>query len=538
MGIWSDIQTALNKRLKPSSQKELDMFLNHPVTWFKGDYLDDGVVHPWEKLLWSLHGFFSTATGSFNGQDRLFRYTYHVDPRHITISSAIQNTWDFINDPLIGAWMDHHPFQDKTYRNIIRFNHILSVLMNIIVLLNLGLTPFQHILVWSARNMIGDILGTFAGISSTKYFAGLTPYSNERGKINVWKNVGTQMSYPIANIPGWIFGLVSERARQTTFTDYRVFVIGSLIVLPLALVGGLIQTYCRNRVQFHPIIEAEGAQGKAVVEEKPSLREAFIALRYNKYLLLNAGASIITMFTPSSDDYPIWRFLVPGLRFGKNADGSDRIIRGEALNMIKGQVSGIPITFLYPFLRQMTGWLGGPRRAHLWNSVANMASGLVRYFVGYKSWPAIAVYFLCETATQTLGAVDGYAGEILNYEMLDYVEYKTGLRSEGVTAAFNGLREKIISKNLDSFTKNEFLRWSGIGNVDFNDPNAKLPARYTKWAWALFTLAPVIDSVIWFAARMLFKYDPKQKDLVEAELQERRALAQEKAAELAVQTRG
>lgn len=528
MGIRSGIQRIIGKNLSQSSKNELEMFLFHPVTWMKGDYLDEGIVHPWEKLLYGIHGFLNNATGAWNGQDRLFRYTYHVDPRHITISSTIQNVWDFINDPLIGSWMDRHPMQTKTYRTLIRISHVVGTILSFFVLLDLNLSPLQHIIVWSARNMFCDILGTFAGVSSTKYFASITPYSDERGKINVWKNVGIQMGYPIANIPGWLFGLVSEQARRTTFTDYNVYVWGFLIIMPLTILGGIIYTFAKNRVQFTPDKKEAEGQDK---EKQLSFRESITVLRHNKYLLLNSVAAILTTLTPKSDAYPIWRFLVPGLKLGKNKDGSDRILRGEALPMIISQISGIPITFLYPFLRQITKLLGGPRRTQMTLSVAQMVVGLGKFGFGYKGWPAIIAYTLFDTVNQTLDPVGGYAGEILNYEMLDYVEYKTGYRSEGITAAFNGLKDKFAVKNLESLTQNEFLRWTGIDKIDFNAENVQLPARYTKWAWMLFTLAPVVDGLIWFIARALFKYDPAQKDVIEAELKERRALMQAATAE-------
>ncbi|MDR1733525.1 MAG: MFS transporter [Oscillospiraceae bacterium] len=513
------------KKFSAATRAEIAMVRHHPITWLKGDYLDGGIVHPWEKLLFGINGCLSTAVGGFNGQDRLFRYTYHVNPNHITIASTIQNIWDFINDPIIGSWMDRHPLQDKNYRWIMRWNHIVNTLLNIFVMLDLGLTPVQHIIILAAKNMLCDILGTFSGVSYTKYFAGITPYSTERGKINVWKSVGVQLGYPIANIPGWIFGFAKDRLQAS---DYKIYVYGSLIILPLALFSGLAYTFAKHRVDFREAatqtaVPVQGEEETPWQDHKLSLKESIGVLRYNRYLLLNAAASFLQVFTPTSDDYPIRRFLYPTRKvFGIE-------LRGEGFDMIRGQITGVPITFLYPFLRQMTDFFGGPKRARIVNALCWIVCSLGKFAFGYKTVAGVISILFFDTILQTISPVNGYAHEILNYEMLDYVEWKTGVRSEGITAAFNGLKDKLVNNNITSYTHNLFQKWSGIYLVDLTQENPEIPERYVKWAWPLYTLAPVVDYLITLIALLLFPYDVKQKDVIEAELAERRALQKQAA---------
>jgi len=117
--------------------------------------------------------------------------------------------------------------------------------------------------------------------------------------------------------------------------------------------------------------------------------------------------------------------------------------------------------------------------------------------------------------------------------MLDYVEYKTGVRSEGVTMAFQGLVDKLLKNSLNSLTGNAFEAWTGINKIDINAENAAdlIPERYSKWAWVMAHVAGIIDGLIWLWARAAFPYDPGQKDIVEADLKERRRLAQAKQEE-------
>jgi Na+/melibiose symporter-like transporter len=508
-------------KLKDSTKNELRIIRHHPVAWFKGDYVDEGVVYPWEKLGFLLNSLLSQAAGGFDGRDRLFRYTYHVDANHLTLSTTIQNIWDFANDPVIGSYMDRHPFQDQTYRRLMRTSAIVGALLRVFFLLDLGFSPGQRVVIWTLVSCMNSFLGTFAGVAGTKYFAGITPYSAERGKISVWKNVGTQMGYPLSNIPGWIFGLVKDRVATS---DYSVYVYGSLIVLPLALVAAVAHTFAKNRVMFNPV--SEKPNEKKEEKQKLSLKESLMVLRHNRYLLLTAIGTVLTTFTPTSDEYPIWRFIVPNLQIGKTS------VRGETLSMIKAQVTGLPITFLMPFLRQINNALGGAKNTRMVHQLLLMVGGVAKCFAGLNSWTGVAIYFFFETFLQTTSPLDGYANEILNYEMLDYVEWKTGVRTEGIQTAFNGIRDKVLKNNLESATHNAFQQWSGIIKMDTDVPNPAIPPRYKKWAWPLFTLAPVLDGLIWFTCLLFFKYDPKQKDVIEADLKERHLLAEKMAGEI------
>ncbi|MDR1463924.1 MAG: MFS transporter [Oscillospiraceae bacterium] len=527
-------------KVSEPSQDEAVELLHHPVRWMKGgDNLPAGHLAPWEKLLFGLNGFLGTSAGGFNGQDRLFRYTFHVDPNHLTISGTISSVWDAVNDPIIGSFMDRHPWSDKTYRWICRANQLLVCVLNVIILLDLGLTPLQHVVLLTVFNVFKDVLGTFAGVSYSKYFAGITPFSNERGKTIVWNNVGNQCGYPIANIPNIIMGFARDRMK---FSDYRIYVYGTLILFPIALIAGWLPTYARNRVHFHPEEkELEKSTPPRSLREKikyfpdtlRSIGKSFSILKHNNYLILNSIASFITVFTPSSDDLPIYRYIMPKYHIGS------REMRGEALIWFKKQFSGLPITILYPFLGVVVNKVGGPKRMHLVNSSLQIVCNLIKFVFDPRRFkrtipPLIMITFM-DAFFETLGPLDGYASGILTYEMYDYVEYKTGVRSEGISTAFNALFSKMITGNINNATYNAFQSWSGINKVDYEkgDP---APARYLKYAWALFCLAPVADSAIWLIARLLFKYDPKQKAMIEAELMERRALAARQADALADET--
>ena len=532
---WMD-KVLVKFKVSDEGRAEVQEIIDSPKTWLKGEATALGHLAPWEKLLFFIAGFTNTATQQWEwGRDRLYRYTFKVNPNHITVSDIVCRIWDAFNDPFIGQWMDRHPMQDNTYRWIIRVNHTISVIFGFIYLLDLGLTPMQRMVMYTATVCVRDILGTMKDVAFAKYYAGITPLSDERGKATTWENVGNQMGYTLGNIPAWIFGFVKDRQ---VWSDYRVYTRGYAITMPLKLVTGIVGTFAVNKVQF----KAAAAAGRAASdtdgelaalepqfsEEEPklSIRESFAVLKHNKYMLYSSIANVVTMLTPGIDIYPIVRFMYPNRKTPKFLRGLlGDTIRGEGYMQLSKQVSGLPITILYPFLGPVMKKLGGPKKTLILSSCLYIALNSVRFAAGYKSVFALAINILMDTVNETMGPLNGYATKMLDYEMFDYVEWKTGVRSEGITMAFKSFVEKIIANNLNSITGNGFLAWSGINEIDVDAPKPVVPERYLKWAWPVFTLSAVVDNFIWLAARAAFPYDPGQKDVIEADLKERRELA-------------
>lgn len=523
------IDRFLEKRgVSEDGRAETRLLLNHPLQWLKGEFMPFGRLAPWEKVLFFISGFSDTASGQWDGRERLFRYTYMVNPNHITVSNIVSSVWDAFNDPFVGQWMDRHPWKDNTYRWIRRISHTVSVAMTLLYMLDLGLTPMQRILLFTGGRIAIDLIMTMGEVANAKFYAGITPFSDERGRTQVWQNVGNQAGYAFGNIPQYIMGFARDRS---VWTDYRIYTRGFAFAVPLLLCKGIVTTFARNRVQLfktdaqqaQAAMQAELAESQAFPEpEEPRLtiRESFRVLKHNKFLLYNTIAGVITSFTPSMDEYSVFRFLFPQRKFFKWT------IRGEGVMPLVKQIAGFPIMVLYPFLGTVVKKLGGPKRTFIIQHVCGMIANLGRFAFGYKSVAGLAMITIAQAVLEVAGPLDGFAKHILHYEMIDYVEYKTGIRSEGITFAFEQFLTKLLKNNLDGFTANAFQKWTGITDRDWSDNDlSKVPERFKKWAWPMFTLAPVADGFIWLIARASFPYDPGQKDVIEAELKERRALA-------------
>jgi Na+/melibiose symporter-like transporter len=299
-------------------------------------------------------------------------------------------------------------------------------------------------------------------------------------------------------------------------TDYQILCIGALVLGPLALFGDLLPSFARQRVRF------ERAPGEA----PPTLRESFSIVRHNKMFLISSICGFIQVFTPAVDSMLFYRFMMPKMHFrGKE-------VTGELILLIKNSAVGTPGTFLQPFARQFIQRVGGERNMLLLNSGMGVLQCLLTFIGGYNTFPRLLFMYFLEMLKDIPNKWAPVAKGVIDYEMLDYVEWKTGERSEGVTMSVNALLNKLITSNIGAVTKNGYLQWTGYKGWDF--PAEEQPKRFFDTLWPMMWLTGAFDHLVSLVGYSFYRHGRQLRDQVEAELAERRALAERKKEELAL----
>ena len=522
---WIINRVLVRIKVPDSGREEARQMLYEPRVWLKGEHLaGTGVLQPWEKLLWGVAAFLRNSSSQFDGRDRLWRTVYGVQPVHIMWQSIANTIWDGINDPLVGQFMDRRPFKDNTYRWFMRINHIIGQGLTLFFMLDLGLDPVQRVVIFGVIQAARNIFQTMAGIADEKFFAGLTPLSEERAKLQVWQHSFHKIAYPIANMPQYLQGFIVGE-RRYVWTDQRIFIVGFAVLIPLSLAGGIIHTFARNRVTFDHTKNAQAAKANDaedrtnVTPPKLTIREMFSVIKHNKFLLYWMIANFFNQLIPTFDSWLVWRFLVPSIRVGGLEVG------GPAIPALMGQFTGAPITFLVPFMRQIVNVVGGPKRMLVLSEISEITVRIAQYFIGYNTRGRIFGHFALDTIRETVVPIAGVANRVLDFEMLDLVEYKTGVRSEGINRAITGFVEKLIKNNIETVTGNLFQQWAQVYTIDGNVPNPVIPERFARWAWPVWILGGALSRFIMLIARASFPYKVGQNEYIEAELKARRELA-------------
>lgn len=583
----------LRPKISEEGRQEIRKLIMNPISWFKGVDIPEGHITPWELLLLAFQGFLTTGAGGFSGkQDFLYKEWYHIKPNNLSKAGIISSLWDAANDPVLGSFMDRHHMGPKQWRRIIRISAITGNALVLVKMLDGGMTEFQHLFVLVFCNCLQDVIGTMCGVADQKLRAGISPYTQQRARMQVWSSVGSSCGYTISAIPMMLMGL------QDVFhlNDYQIIVMGTAIMMPFSICASMLVSFIKQRVEFkysekpitalpsiperdiyvpeekpeekpEPSPEEIAKQREAEREAKLKLREArverdyllaemsrkerkewkkahktradfrekikngeipidpntgepkltfaqsFQVVKYNKYFILNTIGNFITVFTPSVDQTLVYRYLAPQFKIGS------RVITGEVFLVLRDYIIGTPITFTKPFSRQFVNILGGPLRTIQINSLFNVISSGIKLFVGIDKFWKLAVNMLLDAAGYVIGEIASVGGNMMNYEMLDYVELQTGLRTEGVTASIDGLFSKIVTNNIGAVTGNAFLQWTGYTG-GYKNTGEALPPRFVKYMWPMFAASSLFDNGIWLflRSRLFLKHTPEDAKRVEAEL--------------------
>ena len=502
-------------KLSAEFKEQLREATHHPVKWMRGDGLPEERIRPWEQTVHIVPNIFTGLRNAFSYNTMyMYQNVFGVSKRQQAVASVASTIWDGINDPLIGAYMDHRNYPIRTHRWVQRVSIMASDTITLLLMFNYGLTIWQRIALYIALMCVRDIFGTASTVSSAKIWAHATPHSREREKLSWASGIGSTVHEMIVPIGTALIGL----REVLGWREESILVLGAAVFTLPAMFLGMGPTFVRQRV---PDIAAPPAEKLSLKEFFIEIRNCFVIIRHNKYFMLDVGARLLAVFTPGIGDNDFYRFcgVDEVLQTGK--------IKGEFLVWVRDNIVSAPGVFLQPFSLPIIRKVGGPRNMQvIYQGVAALCC-FSRFAVGMRSQFGVLFSWAMEMIIRTLGKMSEIAGSVIKYDMLDYVEWKTGRRSEGVSMAVDGLLKKFVLNNIDTVVGSLVI--DGLG---FNPLAEKQPAAFMKWAPTLYLLVPAFDNLIYFFARLLYKYPASMRDQVEADLIERRALAQAKKEEV------
>ena len=517
------------KKLSPELQAQIKQAARHPVVWWRGAGLPEEQIRPWEG---GIQFFAELLKGFMNGftsmKDRLFvgMGEGKIPPNLKSVHDVIRITWDGLNDPPVGMYMDRKRFGEKIHRWVMRFNATFSPIFILIQCLNLGLTPVRRVIMWTAITMFADLMSTANAVSETKIWAGISPHTQQRGALQMWRTLGDNVGALVSGLPLVMMGLAGTFGWE--LSDYSIMVVGAMLSAPVTIFSRWLPSFAKQRVDFTVRIDAEGEEPEennggassagAAGEKKLGIRESFRVVKHNTWFILWVVVDLIRVLGPRADKMLIYRFLVPN----KSLFGG-KPIDGLLLKNLSDVIFKWPALVLVPFAKKAVDKFGDPVKFVRAHTLLILVTQIAIYAVGYKTWPRLVIMWVLECLQEVMGKWRAVPDAMIRYEMFDYVEWKTGYRSEGITESVNGLLRKLLRDNMGSVVDNFVNQWTGYKGYDI--PLAQQPRRFLDTLWPRLHLGPIFGEIVALIAVLRFKYphDPKE---VEADLIERRALAQ------------
>lgn len=420
--------------------------------------------------------------------------------------TGISRLWDSINDPIIGALIDRHTFK-KTGEKLRPYLIYLPAIIGIISLMmfkdwNLG--SEKAIIYILVLYLLWDLVYSMQDVALWGMLALSSPRSEERTRAAQWTAIGVTVGGALSGL----VPLVKDIAINNFGATDKSFFFGAALVLGL---GGQLISMSAYKME-------ESVKNKK--EEKESLFEAIFVLRHNKTMLLISLARILEYIKLSVP----WAYFFESQVFYK-VGGME--IGGGTTQFVYGLLTGAPGTFAQFAATKIVDKIGGMKRVLILAQVSSIVLRIISYFIGFKNiWNIILVAVLM--GLQSIPAfMVNIAHRSLMSDSIDYVEYKTGKRTEGITFSMQNFATK-VGDAIALFINGKLLTLVGYNqNIAMTAQNAV----FMKWQWPMFILGPIVGAVLYLAVIIFVKDDDKERKFIEIELKKRRDETAAKAKE-------
>ena len=379
------------------------------------------------------------ASKSFNIDTYASRFLLDVvkiDLGWQTVMTAINSVWDILNDSFIGVIVDKTRTRYGKFRPYLLAFAIPSLIFTVLY----WLTPMffsndpqdvSKAVYWMSLLIIREGIGTFRNISETGLLATITPNPDERMGILTKSELFSSF---FENIPEWVMAIMIDLVNngKVGIPMRKLYVA---MGVSTTLLGGAMAIYCfivtRERVQ--QTIEKSDIKGglKTIISNKPllmlmlsDLLAAFtINTGFENYLMDVLGSifakTIIT--APGALTYY--------LSFAY-ADWARRRFSTKQLWIFTAHFGDMLKVIVF-----FIGSIGGKGK-----------NGLYRKF-----WVMVPAFMAQDMlAKSTYGIKKILPRELLD-EAMDYCEWKSGVRTEGMTTAAKSMLTKIIANTKNTF---------------------------------------------------------------------------------------
>jgi len=423
-----------------------------------------------------------------------------ISPKKVGIITGIARGWDAANDPIVGGFIDKRKsVPGRKLRPYLMYLPLPIGIFSALMFVNFGLSETAAIIYFISVYLIWDTLYSFQDVGLWGMVAMASPHSSEHLRMAQWARIGAGSGSVLLGL----FPLILGAKDKLGVTESQLFMICGLV----CGLGGELVSWAAVGI-------------KERVENKPqeeSILEGILMVRHNKILLTIALAQILGALSPVIPGIYFFKYGVGTVQFGHTS------MNGETLMFWFGIASGFPYSFAMFFAKILSKKLGGAKNVFIVSKSASIIARTMAYFIGFgSSKQIVAVAALLALASFPDGASD-IAKTSLWCDSIDYVEWKTGKRTEGISFSVQNFLSKLtsgITLVINGFMLDRLGFKESLGVAG----QSKL---FYKWQWPIYMLGPVVGAVLFLLTVLTINYPKAMKERVEKELIERRAAAAE-----------
>lgn len=420
----------------------------------------------------------------------------HIDSKKVGYITSISKVWDAINDPMIGAIVDRRRCKsgEKLRPYLIKLPPIIGIL-SAIMFINYGLPPSTMIVIIIIIFLVWDYFYSFQDVALWGMVAASSPHSEERSRVAQWVSIGAGAGSSIAGT----FPLIKSESNleRLGISAATMFMIGAFV---FGLGGELISMFAYNmKEQVH--------------SEKPkeNVLHSLTIIRHNRELLLISAARFAECLSLTVP-WPYFFESQVSYQIGST------YIDGGTSQFLYGLIIGIPGAFAIFAATKFARKIGGMKKILILSQLSSILIRIISYFIGFQTLPQIGFVMLLMSLTSIPSSMKDIAHRSITSDSIDYVEWKTGFRTEGISFSIQNFISKITS------SVGLFINGLVLSRLGF-DSKISMTLQNTlfmKWQWPLFMLGPAIGATLYLFVIIFVRDDMNTKRQIEQDLRERR----------------
>lgn len=446
--------------------------------------------------------FVTGEVNKFSAESYLSYFMLNVfglDSRIIAAFAVASLAWDLINDSLFAYVVDRTrtrfgKFKPWAFATIGPFA-VASIALWITPLFiedqNWGPLSWQKITIYCVISVLKETIGTLYNCAIGGLNATYTPSIDDKAALIALDNIAD-----FEKVPSYVMVILLDLAAAGAIgisveSVYIFFGAGCLLVSFSAM-------FVRLCVIKERIVQ---------VEEKPKLSDGMRNFFGNRLQVLLTLSQILSAFGNVSGPF--------GNMFWLDVMGS------ASLKVVVG-IPASPLTYvsyaLMPKLRKKFSM------KQLWfmAQAVPQIGWVIAFLVGFNNldnmWvmiPALMFHEICISAVYGIGKV---IPQLMQQEIIDYGEWKTGKRTESMTSFVASLATKIVTQiqNAMSTAVVSFIGYeAGVNSVQ---------SMKTKQAiFAMYSVVPIVLGIFSYIPMLFYNLDDKTRAVMYHELTERRA---------------
>lgn len=431
----------------------------------------------------------------------------------VAVLLILMKLWDGINDPIIGSIVDRHRFKNgEKLRPLLKYTPVPVGIFTVLIFV---VFSTDENLLWLRVGyfvimyLCWDITYTMQDVAIWGMTAVVTPNSGERDKfVQLARTIGSIFYGVFSAVIPMIMEIVAKQSGNS------LALMTILFAAIFGLGGALVSAKCYKAQERVRLVEPE--------QQQTSILECFKLLFQNKMLLLVTLSNLFGAFAFGNNlTTYFFKYKIPEISI------AGFVLGPLTLTTVFGALTAAPSFLGMLMADKLKEKFKGYRNLLIFIQLCTLIGRVVAWAIGFEGKNIIWTIIILALCSFPAGA-SSIAQTSLFCDSVDYMEWKTGKRTEGVTFAMQTFFTKIssgITGALGTFAL------SALGYVAVEDtPGAVYLGTQTEafetWIWPLVMLTPAIAALLYIIPLLFIKYTPEQKAQVERELAERRATAE------------